>query len=252
MLIVEDILRRFKGKTALIVGGRRVGQVVAKALAELGVNIIVTYRDSQKEAMATVVMAKKFGVKALALKMDASTRESVQDALGQVKKTFKKIDILLVMPSVFGVVAFDDVSPEDLKKNIDAHLYGTFWPVQIFSRIMPKGSTIVNVSDRTSSGRVYTDYSPYVISKIAVTGITRTASTELASKGIIVNEIAPGPLLRPPHITLKEWQSNRKSPLSIILDDAEAQRQFAWLVVYLSQNKGATGYTYFLDQGKNL
>jgi NAD(P)-dependent dehydrogenase (short-subunit alcohol dehydrogenase family) len=124
---------------------------------------------------------------------------------------------------------------------------------QIISKIVPKGGHIINIADRTSLGRHYQGYLPYIVTKSAVSAMTKSLATELAKKGIFVNAIAPGPILRPEDITKKDWQKIRdESPVKYKITDKEAVDQFSELVLYLSQVSMASGYTYPLDQGQNL
>ena len=99
--------RRLKNKIAWIIGGKRVGQVVAQTLAEEGVHLIVSYRKSEQEANAIAQSARKAGVKSLVIQMDASQYPSVKNAVAHVLKKFPRIDILINMSSVFMPKAVD-------------------------------------------------------------------------------------------------------------------------------------------------
>ena len=253
MAIVDRLLKRLEGKTAWLIGGKRIGQVVAQALAEQGANLIVNYHRSKDEAERTAAAARALGRKAIALQCDVSDRRDVERAVAEIRRQFPEVHILVNMPSVFDRVAFDGIRPDVWERNIDSHILGSFWPIQLAAPLMPPGSHIVNVSDRTSVGPVYPDYLPYVVTKGAVTALTRAAAKELAARGIIVNEIAPGPILPGPGIDQKEWRGIRDaSPLKIPVTDQETVEQFALLVVYLCTVTLASGATYPLDQGQNL
>ena len=114
---------------------------------------------------------------------------------------------------------------------------------------MPRGSHIITISDRTFLGNVYSDFIPYVVTKGAVASLTKALSTELAPKGIFINSVAPGPVLKPDYLPQKEWNKMRNS--SIIkypITDREAVEEFAKLVLYLSTVR-STGAVYPLDFG---
>ena len=247
------MLYNLKNKTVWITGGKRIGQVVANALAKEGVNIIASYRSSSSEADEIVKKAKTLKVKAMSLQCDVSSRESVAKAVTVISKEFKKIDILVNMASVFTPVKLDDITEKDWSLNLNTHILGTFWPIQVVAKMIPSGGHVINIVDRTSIGKSYKGYLPYIVSKGAVASMTRALAVELAPKGIFVNAIAPGPILRPEDITEKEWRKIREeSPLKYPISDKEASRQFAMLVVYLSSVSMASGYIYPLDQGQNL
>lgn len=246
-------MQNLKNKTVWITGARRIGQVVAETLAKEGANIIVSYRSGSTEAEKIVKNVKKYKVKTLSLQCDVSSRESVGEAIKTISKNFKKIDILVNMASVFTPIKFEDIKEKDWQLSIDAHVLGTFWPTQAVWKIMPEGSHIINIADRTSLGKNYKGYLPYIVTKGAVSSMTKALAVELAPRGIFVNAIAPGPILRPEDITEKDWQKIRKeSPLKYKVTDKIAVEQFANLVVYLSGVEMSSGYTYPLDQGQNL
>ncbi len=252
-LLDRQIKSRLKGKTVWITGGKRVGQTIARAFAEQGANLAVSYLHSKKEADATVKMAKSLGVRAITVQMDAGSRESAFEAVREISKTFSKIDVLVSMASVFHSVPFDKISQLEWDVNYQAHVLGSFWPLQAAAKHMPKGSHVVNVADRTSIGRSYSNYLPYIVTKGAVESFTRAAAKELGGRGIFVNAIAPGPILKPPEASQKEWEKlRRSSPVQFPIDDREAVEQFAVLVLYLSTLTMTSGRTYSLDQGQNL
>src|SRR3989344_5831307 len=150
-------------------------------------------------------------------------------------------------------VSYRKSNEKDWIENFNAHVLGTFWPTQILSKIIPRGGHIINIADRTSIGKTYKGYLPYVVTKGAVASMTKALAVELAPKGIFVNAIAPGPILRPEDISKKDWQKIRKaSPLKYLINDKKAVNQFAELVLYLSTVTMASGYVYPLDQGQNL
>lgn len=254
MTILDRHLRaRLKGKTVWITGGKRVGQTVARAFAEQGANIAVSYLRSKKEAEATVRMAQNLGVRACAVSMDASSKDSAFQAVRDISASFSKIDVLVNMASVFHSVPLEKISHMDWDQNYQAHVLGSFWPLQAALPKMPRGSHVINIADRTSVGRSYRNYLPYIVTKSAVEAMTRAAAKELGDRGIFVNAVAPGPILKPSDVPQKDWDAlRRNSPVRYPIDDREASEQFALLALYLSAVTMTSGRTYSLDQGQNL
>lgn len=244
-----DDLYNLMGKTAWITGGKRIGQKIAEILAKHGANIIISYNKSNAEANETISKIKKFGVKTLSVQVDVSSRESVIQAVKKIKKQFKRVDILVLMASVFEKVKFQELSLEDFQKNFDVHVMGTFWPIRESLSIMPNGSHIITISDRTFLGNVYRDFLPYIVTKGAVASLTKALSIELAQRGIFINSIGPGPVLKPDYMLQRDWDKIRSaSIIKYPITDREAVEEFAKLVLYLSTAR-STGAVYPLDFG---
>ncbi len=253
MTLLQKYGARLRNQTAWVIGGKRIGQFVAKALAEQGVHIIASYHRSRTEADAMARMARGLGVQSLVLRADVSNRRQVAQAVRTIARHFPKLHILVNMASVFWPTPLAKIRETDWQANIASHVLGTFWPVQQALPLMPKGAHIITIADRTSIGPSYEDYLPYVTTKGAVQAMTRALARELGPRGIFVNAIAPGPIRPPDFMPRKEWKALRQaSVIDFPIDDQEAQEQFALLVLYLSTLTLASGWTYALDQGQNL
>ena len=242
-------LYNLKGKTAWITGGKRIGQKVAGLLAQHGANLVLSYNTSKKEVEETAKKIKKYKVKTLIIQADVSSRQDVINAVNEIKKQFKSIDIMVLMASLFYKTKLESIKDEDLQKNFDVHVKGTFWPIQLSLGLMPKGSHIITISDRTSLGITYSEYLPYIITKGTVMQMTRVLAVELGPRGIFVNSIAPGPVLKPEGMPDADWKKIRQnSVISYPITDEEAVNEFAKLVLYLSATR-STGSVYSLDFG---
>lgn len=256
-MIIGSLLQRLKGKTVWITGGKRVGQTVARALAELGMNLLVTYRGSRQSAEQIVAEAKKLKVKALALPVDVTRRPEVEKAIVVAEKKFRRLDALVQMASVFQPVAWEAVTEKDWEENLSVHVVGAFWPAQALAkrwREQKRPGKIIFFTDRTApdSGRPYPGYLPYGVTKGALHSLVKFLARELGPYGITVNGIAPGPLRRPPDIAPEEWQAIRDSALLKGVTDEESERQAALAVVYWLAAELTTGQTLLLDSGMNL
>ena len=142
-----------------------------------------------------------------------------------------------------------DVTEKDMLDNFKVHALGTFWPVQLGLGLMARGSHVITISDKTVLGKIYHDYFPYNVAKGTVAYMTRALAYELAPKGIFINSIAPGPVLKSEGLSETEWKKIRKeSMISYSITDEEAVMEFAKLVLYLSTAR-STGFIYPLDFG---
>jgi 3-oxoacyl-[acyl-carrier protein] reductase len=241
-----------KGKTVWLTGGKRVGQEVAVTLAELGADLVISYRSSEKEALELVDKLKKFNKlerKILVLQCDVTDRKSVEEAVGKIKEEFGKLDALVLLASIFKPVKLEDITEKDWDSNFSIHVKGTFWPIQLSLPLMPPGSHVVTISDRTAIHHVYPGYLPYVVTKGDVLAMTRALAVELGPKGIFINSIAPGPVLKPDDISEKDWREIRDASIvKFALTDEEAVREFAHTVLRLCFVRSSGG-VYPLDFG---
>ena len=243
------ISKSLKGKTAWITGGKRIGQEIALALAELGADLVISYRSSGKEAREVEEKVKQFGRKVIVVQADVSDRESVVGAVERIKDGFGKLDILILLASIFKPVKLEDISEKDWDSNFSSHVKGTFWPIQLGLPLMEPGSHIVAVSDRTAIGRVYPGYLPYVVTKSAVAAMTRALAVELGPKGVFINSIAPGPVLKSDDISQKDWREIRSaSMIKHPITDEEAVQEFVDTVIRLCFVRSSGGI-YPLDFG---
>ncbi|MBI1935899.1 SDR family oxidoreductase [Candidatus Woesearchaeota archaeon] len=244
-----DGLFSLKGKTAWITGGKRIGKIVAEVLAQHGANIVVSYNKSEKEAEETSGKLKKYGIETLAIKADVSSHEDAAKAAFEIRKKFKKIDILVLMASIFEHARLEKINEEDFIRNFRIHVLGAFWPIREAMEIMPKGSHIITIVENDLMAKMYDKYIPYFVTKGANYYLMRSLAFELGQKGIFINSIAPGPVLKPDHLKESEWKKLRKeSAVNYPITDEEAVNEFAKLVLYLSTAR-STGSVYPLDFG---
>ena len=236
-------------KVAWITGGKRIGQEIAVALAKLGTDLVISYKSSEKEALEIAEKVKPFGNKVLILQSDVSDKKSISESVEKIQKEFGKLDILILLASIFKSVKLENIEEKDWDINFSAHIKGTFWPVQSSLSIMPPGSHIVTVSDRTAINRIYPGYLPYVVTKAAIVSMTKALAVELGPKGIFINSIAPGPVLRPSDLNEKEWQEIRDaSIIKYPITDEEAVQEFIDTVLRLCFVRSSGG-VYPLDFG---
>ena len=194
-----------KGKVAMITGGARIGQVVARELAIRGCSLALIYKSSREAAEQTASIARAAGVKAAVLRADAVDESQVRAAVEETVKSLGRIDILINMASLY--VKTPNPTGSDWSAALDSNAKSAFLFSTNVAPVMKKsgGGRIVNFSDwLPASGRPhYKDYTPYYTSKAAVAALTQSLALEFAPD-ILVNAIAPGPILAPSDLTPEE------------------------------------------------
>src|SRR5215469_12770225 len=100
-----------RGKTAFITGGaKRLGRASAMALARSGADVAITFLNSEREAKSTVRDLEDLGVRATAVRCDATDEKSVRAAVKEVAKKFGGIDILVNNAANYETVEFDKLT----------------------------------------------------------------------------------------------------------------------------------------------
>ena len=239
-----------RGKVALITGGARIGQVVARALSSRGCSLALTYRGSRDAAEATASEARAAGVKAAVLRADVTDESQVRTAVGETAKSLGRLDILINMASVY--VKTPNPTSSDWSAALDSNAKSAFLFSINAAPIMRKngGGRIVNFSDwLPASGRPhYKDYTPYFTSKAAVGALTQSLAVEFAPD-ILVNAIAPGPILAPPDLTPEENQQVIEATPLARWGGAD---EIAKAVLFLIDTDFITGECIRVDGGRHL
>ena len=241
------------GKVALITGGTRMGEAVAQALGSRGSRVLLTWRRSREAAEKTVAVLQARGVTASALRCDLSQPASIQQTVRLIGSKFGRLDVLVNLASIY------ERSPsveKDLSGSWDTHLAANARSAYLLTlavaRLMKRsgGGRVVHISDWTSaSGRPrYQEYSSYYVSKAAVKAVTETLALELAPS-ILVNAIAPGPILPPQGLTAKEDKAVRRATPLGRWGGAE---EIAKAALFLIETDFVTGETLRVDGGRHL
>src|SRR5262245_40392728 len=157
------------------------------------------------------------------------------------------------MASVYSVVSFDETDLAAWNKVVDVDLRASFLCALAAVPHMRKngGGRIINFSDWIArSGRPrYTGYIPYYVAKSAIIALTEALALELAPDNILVNAIAPGPILPPPGTTPEEMRVvEEATPLGRWAGPIE----IAKTVLALLENEFTTGETIRVDGGRHL
>ena len=188
-------------KIALITGANRgLGRACALALAEAGVDLIITYRSNADEAADVVEQATKLGRTAVAFKLDTGKLEQFDGFASAVTAALTEnwgrdnFDYLVNNAGIGLVGSIADTRVEDFDELLNVHFRGVFFLTQkLLPLIADRHGKIINFS--TGLARFTTDgYSAYASMKGAVEVFTRYLAKEVGPRGITANVVAPGPI----------------------------------------------------------
>jgi len=238
---------------AVVTGGKRIGRVVARVLAGQGADLVLTYRGSKREAEETAQDVVAAGRRATVVAADVSTVEGGPAIAAHAVATFGRLDVLVNMASIYRSRAFDEITPEWWDADLDVNLRSVFLCAKACVPAMRKtgGGRIVNFADWLArSGRPnYRGFTPYYTAKAGVVGLTEALALELAKDQILVNAIAPGPVLAPPDMSQEEIDAvAAATPLGRWGGEIE----IAKAVVFLCETDFVTGETIRVDGGRHL
>ena len=202
-------------KVALVTGGKRIGAVVAMALARAGVDVALVYNRSRTEADDTAAAVVRAGRRAFAVQADVTNEQACNDAVTATVGELGRLDILINMASLYVAKPFDQLSAADWDRQLSVDLRAPF----LFSHAAAPddeaagGGRIINFADWVvaSARPRYPGYLPYYVAKAGVKALTEALALELAADQILVNAIAPGPILAPPEMSAEESDAVVKS-----------------------------------------
>ena len=201
--------RRLAGKIALITGGSRgIGAAVARALAEDGADVALSYVNSPDKAKALVRELQGKGVRAVAFQADQANATQVTQLVRKVVDHFGHLDILVNNAGVFVTGPVSEVDPAQMDRQFAINVGGVAAAVREASKVMAEGGRIISIGSGAATSSPWpgiADYSAatsspwpgtadYSASKAAVAAYTRGWARDLGPKGITVNVVQPGPI----------------------------------------------------------
>ena len=241
------------GKVAVITGGKRIGRVVARELAAHGMDLVLSYRGSRDEAEQTVSEVEARGRHATMVTCDVSQPAECAGIFDHALRTFGRLDVLINMASIYRSKPLPDVSIDYWSTDLDVNLRSAFLCTQAAIPHMRHagGGRVVNFADWLArSGRPrYTGFTPYYVAKAGVVALTESLALELARDNILVNAIAPGPIVPPPDMSQEEADEVASAtPVGHWGGECEVAKA----VVLLCETDFITGETIRVDGGRHL
>jgi NAD(P)-dependent dehydrogenase (short-subunit alcohol dehydrogenase family) len=242
-------------KTVLITGALAgIGRATAMAFAQAGANVVVSGRrpDAGK---ALALELQGHGGEVLFVAADVRHEAEVQRLVDETIARFDRLDIAVNNAGVDGeMVPFAGITPESYADVFDTNVLGTLLGIKHELRVMePQGSgSIVNLSSIYGL-KGFPLNSPYVASKHAIIGLTRSAALEGAGFGVRVNAVAPGPVQTAmlDRVTGGDEEAKAAFIATLPLGRAGSATEIADAIVFItSDNAGfLTGQVITLDGG---
>lgn len=185
-------------KIALVTGGSRgLGREIALRLAQGGADVIVTYREREKDGEAVVAAIQALGRQAAALPLDVARADTFTSFLRRLEEVLaatwkrKTFDFLINNAGINARAAFADTTEETFDRLLNVHFRGVFFLTQRLLPLIADGGRIINTSTGLARFSV-PGYAAYASMKGAIEVLTRYLAKELGPRRISVNVVAPG------------------------------------------------------------
>jgi 3-oxoacyl-[acyl-carrier protein] reductase len=185
---------RLEGQAAVVTGGNGgIGRAVVLALAREGCRVGVVAGHDLSGAESVAREASALGAEAIPLLADVADTSQVEAAFEQVLSRFGRLDILVNNAGITRDGLLLRMGEADWDAVLDVNLKGAFRCTKVAIRQMLKSRSgrIVNVASIVgmmgNAGQAN-----YAAAKAGLIGFTRATAREVASRGILVNAVAPG------------------------------------------------------------
>ena len=238
------------GKTALVTGAARgIGLAIATRLAADGLRVAMLDQDRA----AVEAAAPGLGAGALALAADVTRAAEVDAAIARIEREWGRLDVLVNNAGITGrSFPIWELSDEDWQRVIDVDLTSVFLCCRAAVKVMLRqgAGRIVNIASIAGKEGNPT-LVPYSTAKAGVIGLTKALAKEVATRGILVNAVAPAvigtELLKQMETSTVELLIS-KIPMGRVGTPEEVAALVAWLAS--DQCTFSTGAVYDLSGGR--
>lgn len=190
---------RLLGRKALITGGDSgMGRAAAIAFAREGADVVINYLpDEEEDAQQVLQLIKSAGRTGVGIAGDIQDEAFCKSLVAQAAAKMGGLDLVVSNAArQQSYESFLDISAEEFDATMKTNIYAAFWILKAAVPLLPPGSVIIG----TVSEQAY-DPSPelydYAQTKAATMNWVKSLAKQLASKGIRVNGVAPGPIWTP-------------------------------------------------------
>lgn len=185
-----------KGRVALVTGGSRgLGAATARALADHGAAVAISYAASADKANAVVETLRAKGVRAIAIKGDQAEPGSAKPLVERVMEEFGRLDILVNNAGIAiqGQLVDDpDLDGDNYNRQWQVNVLGTIANTRAAASKLTDGGRIIFVGSLLGSYVPFPGVADYAGTKWALAGYAKGIARDLGRRNITVNVVQPG------------------------------------------------------------
>lgn len=209
---------KLAGRTAIVTGGANgIGRGIAEAFAREGADVVVADIAPSDQAQPVIEAIRQAQQKALYFHTDVADEKQVQAMVNAALEAFGHIDILVNNAGIFTQSLVEDLLVADWDRVLNVNLRGTFLCTHyVLPHLLKQGwGRIINIASQLGYiGGV--EVAHYCASKGGVIAFTKALAREVATRNVLVNGIAPGPILTDLLASeTEEWKAAKLAELPI-------------------------------------
>ncbi|UYL07258.1 SDR family oxidoreductase [Bdellovibrio sp. SKB1291214] len=193
--LIRDQLRYRSLKNSVVVisgGSRGLGLLLGKEFAQQGASVALLARDTEELARAKKIIELAVPTaEVLVLECDCTKPHQVDQAIGDIMKTFGQIDVVVNNAGIISTAPFENASKKDFEDSLDIHFWAPFYVNRACLPHLKAGARIVNIS--SIGGMVpVPHHAAYCTGKYALRGYSQSLRLALMKQGIYVTTVCPG------------------------------------------------------------
>ena len=226
----------------------RIGAAIAKKLSGPGVEMIIHYNNSKKEAEKLQKELTREKTKVYLVKGNLAKEQDLKKIIKFSKSKLKYFDCLINNASLFENDSLRNFSSKSWNLHLDINLKAPAYFTKEFSKnVIGKNNNIINIIDQRVF-KLTPFFFSYTLSKMGLYTLTKTSAMELAPN-VRVNGIAPGPTIK------NKRQTNihfKKQYLATPLKQQVNVKDICSTVDFFIKNRSITGQVIAVDSGQSL
>ena len=213
----------FTNQVVIVTGSgspKGIGRTIAKTFANQGAKLVIV-DINEAGVKETVDIIQQSGHEAIGIKVDITSKESVDAMIKTIMDKFGRIDVLVNNAGISQKVTVEDMTLDDMKRIFNVNMFGLFLCTQAVIKIMKQQQygrivSLSSVSGKRGGGIFGGAH--YSASKAAVLGFSKNLAREVSSYGITVNCVCPG------LINTEIWKSLPQEQAQKVISDIPVGR----------------------------
>jgi len=206
-------------------------------------DVAIHYHRSAAAARRTAREVAARGVRTATLRADLRRPGAPARVVAAAARALGGLDVLVNNAAVFARMPLGRTTQAEWDTILALNLRAPFFCAQAAARVMRRGGHIVNIAD-VAATRTWTGYIPYTIAKSGLVTLTRMLAAALRARGIAVNCVAPGLVLRPRGFSRARWQALTRGGATRTPEDVGAA-----VVFFATCPRHVTGQMVLVDGG---